>query len=98
MTAKNHTFFILDVHGEYRDLLPLFKPDELVWLSADELGINPFEVPIGEDGNRVMSPEKWLNNIREWLRLFWLNEPSCNLFYEILLEEYERRGLLKGNE
>jgi hypothetical protein len=53
--------------------------------SADEIGLNPFETPVGVDGQRVMSPEKWVNNIREWLRLFWLNEPSINLLCEILL-------------
>jgi len=95
---KNHTAFIFDVHGEYRDLLPLFKPDELIWLTADELGLNPFEPPVGADGQRVMPPEKWLNHIREWLRMFWLNEPSCNLFCEILFEEYERRGVLNGGD
>lgn len=95
-TGLGHTFFVLDIHGEYRDMLPLFKADELIWLTADELGLNPFEVPRGADGQRVMPPEKWTNNIREWLRLFWLNEPSCNLFCEILLEEYERCGVLKG--
>jgi len=94
----NHTFCILDMPDEYRDLLPLFGADDLIWLTADEIGINPFEVPLGEDGQRIMSPEKWVNNIREWLRLFWLNEPSCNLFCEILLEEYERCGVLKGGK
>jgi len=93
----NHTFCILDMPDEYRDLLPLFGADDLIWLTADELGINPFEVPLGEDGQRIMPPDKWINNVvREWLRLFWLNEPSCNLFCEILLEEYERCGVLKG--
>jgi len=99
MTAcRNRTFFVLDLHDEYRDLLRLFGSEELVWLTADDLGINPFEVPVGADGHRVMSPEKWVNNIREWARLFWLNEPSLNLLCEVLLEEYERRGILKGNE
>jgi len=96
--ARNKMFLVLDLHDEYRDTLRLFGSDELVWLTADELGINPFEVPLGEDGQRVMSPEKWVNNIREWLRLFWLNEPSCNLFCEILSEEYERWGVLKGGK
>jgi hypothetical protein len=94
----NHTFCILDMPDEYRDLLALFGPDDLIWLTADEIGINPFDVPIGPDGQRIMSPEKWINNVREWLRLFWLNEPSCNLFCEILLEEYERWGVLKGGK
>lgn len=94
----NHTFCILDMHDEYRDLLPLFGPDQLVWLTADEVGVNPFEVPLGEDGQRIMPPDKWINNIREWLRLFWLNEPSCNLFCKILSEEYERCGVLKGGK
>jgi AcrR family transcriptional regulator len=91
------TFLVLDIHGEYRDLLPLYAPEELIWMTADELGLNPFEVPAGEDGKPVMPPDKWINNLREWLRMFWLNEPSCNLFCEILREEYQRRGVLDGS-
>jgi hypothetical protein len=92
-------FLVLDVGGEYRDLLPLYAPDELIWMTADELGLNPFEVPRGEDGKPVMPPDKWINNIRELLRLAWLNEPSLNLLCEVLREEYARRGLLgKSNE
>jgi type IV secretory pathway VirB4 component len=93
-----HTFLVLDVHGEYRDLLHLFEPEEAVWINADELGLNPFAIPTDENNKPVMPPEKWLNNIRELFRVLWLNEPSLNLLCEILLEEYERRGLLKGNE
>jgi hypothetical protein len=52
----------------------------------------------GGDGQRVMSPEKWVNNIRELLRLVWLNEPSINLLCEVLMDEYEKRGILKSNE
>ena len=86
----NRAFCILDMHDEYRDLLRLFGTDQVVWLTADELCINPFEPPLGADSQRVMAPDKWINNIREWLRLFWLNEPSCNLFCEILLDETAR--------
>ncbi len=94
---RGRTFFIWDARGEYRDLLRLFTPEELVWLDADELGLNPFEVPAGRDGRPVMSPEKWIGNLREWLRIFWLNEPSLNLLCEVLLGEYQRRGLLEEN-
>jgi hypothetical protein len=94
---RGRTFFIWDARGEYRNLLRLFPPEELVWLDADELGINPFEVPAGKDGKPVMSPEKWIGNVREWLRIFWLNEPSLNLLCEVLLDEYQRRGLLEEN-
>jgi len=93
-----HTFMVIDVGDEYRDMLPLYAPDELIWMTADELGLNNFEVPRGEDGKPVMPPGKWINNIRELLRLFWLNEPSLNLVCEILREEYERRGVLAGSD
>ena len=96
LTGQNRTFFIFDIHDEYKNMLLLYE--STIWLTADELGINPFETPIGADGQRVMPPEKWVNNIREWLRLFWLNEPSLNLLCEILLEEYERRGVLAGGD
>jgi hypothetical protein len=92
-----HTFMVIDVGDEYRDLLPLYAPDELIWMTADDLGLNIFEVPRGEDGRRVMPPEKWINN-REMLRMFWLNEPSLNLACEILREDYERRGVLAGGD
>jgi hypothetical protein len=88
--------FIWDAHGEYRDLLRLFDPDDLLWLSADEIGVNPFEVPQRSDGQPVVPPEKWINELREWFRLCWLNEPSLNLLCEVLHGEYERRGLLGG--
>jgi hypothetical protein len=94
--AQNRTFFVLDIHGEYKDML--LSHNSTIWLTTDDLGINPFEVPFGANGKRVMSPEKWVNNIREWLRMFWLNEPSINLLCEILMDEYEQRGILKGNE
>jgi hypothetical protein len=96
---SGRTFLVLDVSGEYRDMLPLYAPEELIWMTADELGINPFEVPTGEDGRPVMAPDKWINTLREIFRLFWLNEPSLNLLCEVLREEYERRGLLgESNE
>ena len=96
--ATRCTVCFLEAGGEYRDLLPLYAPEELIWMTADELGLNPFEVPRGEDGRRVMPPDKWINNIRELLRLFWLNEPSLNLLCEILRDEYERRGVLAGGD
>jgi hypothetical protein len=95
--TKN-TFMVLDVSGEYADMLPLYAPDELTWLCADELGLNIFEVPRGADGRRVMPAEKWINSAREMFRLAWLNEPSLNLLSEVLREEYERRGVLAGGE
>lgn len=97
-SGREGIFFILDTDGEYRDLMPLYEQDEIVWLTADQLGINPFEVPADEDGRPVMSPDKWINNVREWLRIFWLNEPSCNLFCEILREEYRKRGIPGGED
>ena len=49
----NHTFCILDMHDDYRDLLPLFGPEQVVWLTADEVGVNPFEVPLGGDAGAL---------------------------------------------
>jgi len=88
------TFFVWDIHGDYIDLLPLYEPEELIWIPADELGINLLEVPVGPDGRPIMSPEKWISELREWLRLLWLNEPSVNLFCEVLYNEYQKRGIL----
>jgi len=90
------TFFVWDTDGEYRDLLPLYAPEEAIWLTADELGINPLEIPKGPDGKLVMHPDKWINNLRGLLRLLWLNEPSLNLFCELLHEEYVKRGIIGG--
>ena len=96
---SGRTFLVLDVSGEYRDMLPLYAAEELIWMTADELGINPFAVPTGEDGKPVMAPDKWINTLREIFRLFWLNEPSLNLLCEVLRDEYARRGLLgESNE
>ncbi len=44
-----------------------------------------------------MAPDKWVNNVRELLRLAWLNEPSLNLFCEVLRDEYQRRGVFDGS-
>ena len=95
--GRGRTFFVWDARGEYIDLPRYFPPGEVLWLEADDLGLNPFEVPMGSDGRRVMSPEQWIGNIREWLRIFWLNEPSLNLMCEILRDEYQQRGLLGEN-
>lgn len=97
MAKSKRTFFVWDTDGEYRDLLPLYAPDELIWLTDDEIGINLFGVPRREDGQPVMPPEKWINNLRELLRLLWLNEPSLNLLCELLYEEYCKRGIIGGN-
>lgn len=91
-------FFVWDKHGEYRDLLTLYEPEKLIWLTADELFVNPFEIPIGADGKPAMPVAKWIGHIREWLRLLWLNEPSINLFCEVLLDEYLKRGVFGGND
>ena len=95
--GQGRTFFVWDARGEYIDLPRYFPRGEVLWLEADELGLNPFEVPVGRDGRRVMSPERWINSIREWLRILWLNEPSLNLLCEVLLADYQQRGLLGEN-
>ena len=95
--GAGRTAFVLDAHDEYRDLLPLFAPDEMIWMTADELGLNIFAVPTGEDGKPVMPPDKWINNVRELMRLAWLNEPSLNLLCEVLRDEYQRRGVFDGS-
>jgi hypothetical protein len=92
--GSGRTAFMLDAHDEFRDLLALFAPDEMLWITADELGLNIFQVPTGEDGKPVMPPDKWINNVRELARLMWINEPSLNLLCEVLRDEYQRRGLL----
>ena len=97
-SGAKRTFFVWDRHGEYRDLLPLYAPNELVWLTPDDLKLNPFEVPKDAEGRPVMAAGKWINCVRELLRLLWLNEPSVNLFCEVLREEYRKRGLLDEDD
>jgi len=93
-----NTFAALDMDSEYRDLLPFFTPDELVWLTRDDLGINPFAIPTDADGRRVMPPDKWIGHLKEWLRLCWLNDPSVNLFAEVLTTLYIQRGVFHGTD
>ncbi len=88
---SDNTFLVLAPHDEYRNLLPLFSRDELLWLEPDDLAINPLEVPMDSQGRRVMSPDKWAGNIRGLLRLAWLNEPSLNLCHKKLIELYEEQ-------
>jgi len=90
------TFIVLDMHGEFRDIVMGYPPGELIWMTADEVGLNPFEVPRGENGERVMPPDKWLNNLRELLRELWLNEPSLNEGSRILWGMYQQSGVLNG--
>lgn len=94
--VQKNTAVIIDVHGEYRDLLQFFEPDEMVWMTADDLRLNPFEVPCDAAGRRVMPPVKWIGNLKEWMRLWWLNEPSVNYFAEMVIRLYRERGVLSG--
>lgn len=89
---------ILDAHGEYRDLLLRLPPGECLWLTADGLGLNPFEVPRGRDGLRVTTPEKWIGELADWVRLLWLNDPSVSFFAEVLTRLYRERGVFDGSE
>ncbi len=90
---KKNRFFIWDAGSEYRRLLPFYSPAELIWLEPDSMGINPLQVPLNAEGKSVMSPAKWIDMIRELLRMLWLNEPSINLFCELLDQEYLKRGV-----
>lgn len=96
--ARRRVAWVLDVAGEYPDLLRLYAREEMVWLAADDLGLNPFAVPTGEDGKPVMSPDKYINSLRQIFRLAWLNDPSCNLLCEVLRDEYQRRGVFDGRD
>jgi len=98
MSNGKKTFVVMDPHGEYRDLLLFFKPDELVWMTAEDLGLNPFEVPRDAAGRRVMDPRRWLGVVREWLRGTWLNEPSLNLLMAVVTRLYQERGIFEGSE
>lgn len=96
--TDSNTFLVLDLHGEYRDLMRFFRPQELVWMRADdELGLNPFEVPLLADGSRAMSPQKWIGNLKEWMRGNWLGEVSVNLFGRIVTKVYRDRGIFNGS-
>ena len=93
MADQKRTFFVWDAGGEYGNLIFLFNPGEVVWLDPDLLGINPLQVPLNNEGRPVMSPAKWIVLLRMLLRLLWLNEPSVNLFCELLDQEYHKRGV-----
>ena len=95
---QENTFTVLDSHGEYRDLLPFYSPDELIWMEADDLMLNPLEVPVDADGNRVMSPYKWVDQLKELLRLRWLNDPSVDKFGKTLIKLYRDRGILTDGD
>lgn len=92
--SEKRTFFVWDLHGEFRDIIPLFEPGEIVWLEAHEIGLNPFEVPIDIEGRRVMRGEAWASLTREWMRLAWMGDPTLNIGEELLLDEYRKRGLI----
>ena len=96
--TKKNTFLILDLHGEYRDLMHFFSPEEMVWITPDDLKLNPFEVPLGADGRRVMPPEKWVGNLKEWVRGSWLGEVSVNFFGRVVTKVYKDRGIFDGSD
>ncbi len=99
MTDTNeNTFVVMDVDGEYRNLMHFYSPGELVWMTADDVGINPFEVPRDAAGRPVMPPVKWVGNLKEWLRLEWLNAPSLNYFARIVIKVYRERGIFSGSD
>lgn len=94
---QKKTVIVLDLHGEYRSLMPFFSPEEMVWVTADDLGLNPFEVPVGADSKPVMPPEKWVGNLKEWVRLSWLGEVSVNFFAKVVTKVYKDRGVFDGS-
>jgi hypothetical protein len=96
--TDRNTFLILDLHGEYRDLMHFYSPEELVWMTADDLGLNPFQVPAHPDGRLVMSPQKWIGNLKEWIRLGWLGEVSVNFFGRVVTKVYRDRGIFDGSD
>jgi len=96
--SRKNTFVVLDPDGEYRDMLTFFEPEELVWMTAEDVCVNPFEVPRDATGKRVMSPDRWLGVIRAWSRGAWLNEPSLNLVMAVVTKLYRERGVFEGSE
>lgn len=97
--TKKNTVLILDMHGEYRDLMHFFSPEELVWIrAADDIGLNPFQVPVDANGRRVMPAEKWIGYLKEWWRLFWLGEVSGNFLAKTVAKVYRDRGVLGGSD
>ena len=97
-STKRNTFVLLDLHGEYRDMLNYYDPEELIWMEADDLMLNPLAVPIDADGNRVTSPNRWCDRLKEWMRLVWLNDPSVDKFGRTLLKLYHDRGVIAGGD
>jgi len=95
---QKNTALILDAHGEYRDLMRFFSPEELVWMTADELGLNPFEVPRDASGRPVMPPEKWVGCLKEWMRQLWLGEISVDVGAGVAIQVYRKRGVLTGGD
>ena len=94
--AGRRSAFVIDPHGEYRDLLVRLPPGTAVWMTADDLGLSPFEVPRDEHGIPAMDPAKWIGQLQQWIRLTWLNDPSCNFFAETVTRIYEERGVFTG--
>ncbi len=97
--TQKKTVIILDAHGEYRDIMHFFSPQEMVWMRAgDELGINPCQVPVGPDGRPAMPPDKWVGYLKEWMRMGWLGEVSVNFFAKVVLKLYKDRGIFDGSQ
>lgn len=95
---QKNTALILDAHGEYRPLMFFCSPEEMAWMTPDDLGLNPFEVSVDAGGRRVMPPDKWVGNLKEWLRLAWLGEVSGNFLVKVVIKVYRDRGILDGGD
>ena len=91
--------FILDVHGEWRDVLAMFEPSRVLWLEPSSLGLNLLEVPRTPDGNYAMRPEDWVAKLKWILRgSLYIRDLSSNVLGDQILKLYRKHGVMDGGD
>lgn len=94
---EGETVLVLARDWEWRDILPLFPPEKLIYMEPCDLGINVLEVPRSANGKAVMPPEEWVMNLKTVTRsALFFRDVASNIFSEKVLELYARNNVTNG--
>jgi len=89
--------FILARDREWRDILPLFPPEVLLYMVPADLMLNPLEIAVKADGTLAMSPIEWIGKNKLIFRSsVYIRETGSNILGEVLKELYAKKGVFQG--
>ncbi|MCD6394664.1 MAG: hypothetical protein J7M40_14320 [Planctomycetes bacterium] len=96
---EGETVLVLARDREWRDILPMFPPEKLLYIEPGDLGINVLEVPRSADGKPVMPPEEWVMNLKTVTRsTLFLRDVASNMFSDTLLDLYAKNNIANGGD